>query len=69
MKVLINFITYSVHCIGCANKLNLQVTKDQYYVETWDKLDFQHVYCSKCEIEVYEGTVVNGQHLAMFVYD
>lgn len=66
MKVLMNFTSDLIYCADCANKLNLQVTGQQECVETWNKLDFQEVYCQKCEIEVYEGNIRNGQHLAMF---
>lgn len=67
MKILINFTSNLIYCADCANKLNLQVTKQQEFVETYNKLDFQYTYCQKCGIEVYEGKIRNGQHLAMFV--
>lgn len=67
MKVLINFTSGLIYCADCANKLNLQVRNNQESVETWNKLDFQHMYCSQCHVEVYEGNIINGQHLAMFI--
>ena len=67
MKVLVNFNNGSIYCANCVKKLKLQETKDQSFVETWNKLGFQHMYCRRCQIEVYEGNLVNGQHLAMFI--
>lgn len=67
MKVLVNFNNGSIYCVDCANKLNLQISNNQEFVETWNNPDFQHMYCSKCKIEVYEGNIINGQHLAMFI--
>lgn len=67
MKVLVNFTIGLIYCADCANKLNLQISNNQEFVETWNKLDFQHMYCSQCQIEVYEGNIINGQHLGMFI--
>lgn len=67
MQVVVNFDNGSIYCMSCAGKLNLKITKNRCVVETWDKTDFEHRYCLKCEIEVYEGSTRNGQHLAMFI--
>ncbi len=67
MKALVNFDNGHIYCASCANQLNLKENQNQKFVETWNKLDFQYTYCKKCEIEVYEGNIRNGQHLAMFI--
>ncbi len=67
MKVLVNFNNGSVYCLDCAKKLNIQPKKNLEIVETWNKPDFEYVDCFKCGSPVYEGNIVNGQHLAMFI--